>query len=286
MHSTWCRKGTMSKEQATQQSTLSASTPASDPKTWLRVADGIWQHTSSGIYYERPTIDGSPTYRSLKTRDFEAAQKEFYRRRAMGDAAYEKAPMTTVGEVILNYKEAGCPDRFRDERPADTKEAEETNCDNLLEFWEDIPVAIIRTALFDRFCDARKRKIKKKGCSGNRTVDLELNTLRNAFLWACRCELVAHMPLGGRWPRSHSSKKVKHCRDFKPNDAEELHRIAGRLFGWQRSEVLGQTEGVGLGETLRQPQGEGWFGVEFENSARRPFGEFWWDKRLPWLRFA
>lgn len=229
----------MRKNQATEQQTTIPSTPGKDPKTWLRVADGIWQHTSSGIYYERPTIEGSPTYRSLKTRDFEEAQKEYYRRRAKGEAAYQRAPMTTVGEVILNYKEAGCPDRFRDQRPDDTKEAEETNCDNLIDFWEDIPVAIVSVALFDRFCDARKKKIKKKGCSGNRTVDLELNTLRNAFLWACRCELVAHMPLGGRWPRYHSSKKVKHCRDFKPNDAEELHRIAGKLFEWQRSEVLG-----------------------------------------------
>jgi len=74
--------------------------------------------------------------------------------------------MTTVGEVILNYKVAGCPDRFRDERPADTKDAEETNCDNLLDFWEDIPVAIVSVAVFDRYCDVRKKKIKKKGCSG------------------------------------------------------------------------------------------------------------------------
>src|SRR5690349_2165928 len=97
----------MIKNQAPEQPTLPTSTPDTDPKTWLRIADGIWQHTSSGIYYERPTIDGTPTYRSLKTRDFEEAQKEYYRRRAKGDAAYEKAPMTTVGEVILNYKEAG-----------------------------------------------------------------------------------------------------------------------------------------------------------------------------------
>ena len=228
----------MKKNQATEEQT-SITAPSSDPKTWLRVADGIWQHTSSGIYYERPTIDSAPTYRSLKTRNFEEAQKEFYRRRAKGDAAYQKAQFTTVGEIILNYKSGGCLDRFRDERPADTKEAEETNCDNLLDFWEDIPVAVFRVALCDQFCDARKKKIKKKGCTGNRTVDLELNTLRNAFLWACRCELVAHMPLGGRWPRYHSSKKVKHCRDFKPNDAEELHSIAGKLFEWQRSEVLG-----------------------------------------------
>lgn len=227
----------MSQDQSTDKPTT--STAANEPKTWLRVADGIWRHIPSGIYYERPTINGSPTYRSLNTRDLDEAQKEYYRRRAKGDAAYQKAQATTVGEVILNYKEAGCPDRFRQERPTDTQKAEETNCDKLLEFWEDIPVAVVSVAVFDRFCDTRKKSISKKGCSGNRTVDLELNTLRNAFLWACRCELVAQIPLGGRWPRYHSSKKVKHCRDFKPNDAEELHRIARRLFEWQRSEVLG-----------------------------------------------
>ena len=106
MHPTWCPpRDTMSKDQPTEKPTAPAA--ASEPKTWLRVADGIWQHIPSGIYYERPTIAGSPTWRSLNARDFEEAQKEFYRRRAKGDAAYQKAPMTSVGEVILNYKEAG-----------------------------------------------------------------------------------------------------------------------------------------------------------------------------------
>jgi hypothetical protein len=230
----------MSENQETETTTPTTSNPsANNPKVWLRVADGIYRHSPSGIYYERPIVVGTRTWRSLDTRDFDEAHKEFYRRRAKGEAAYQKVPMTQVGEVILNYKEAGCPDRFRDERPADTKSAEETNCDNLLEFWESIPVAIVSVAVFDRYCDARKKRILKKGCSGNRTVDLELNTLRNAFLWACRCELVAQIPLSGRWPRYHSSKKVKHCREFKPHDADELHRIARRLFEWERSEVLG-----------------------------------------------
>jgi hypothetical protein len=257
----------MSKHQPTEKPTTPATT--GEPKTWLRVADGIWQRSPSGIYYERPTIDLIPTYRSLKTRDFDEAQKEYYRRRAQGSAAYQKVLMTTVGEVILNYREAGCPDRFRDERPADTKAAEETNCDNLLEFWEDIPVAIVSVAVFDRYCDTRKKTITKKGCSGNRTVDLELNTLRNAFLWACRCELIPQIPLSGRWPRYHSSKKVKHCREFKPHDAAELHRIAQRLFEWARSEVLGwqvlfeANTGLRTVETLRlrfdaEPYEPGW----------------------------
>jgi hypothetical protein len=167
------------------------------------------------------------------------AQKEFYRSRAQGSAAYQKACAATVGEVVLNYQEAGCPDRFRQERPEDTGDAEDVNCQKLLEFWESIPVACVTIAAFDRYYDWRVGQINQKRGSGARTVELDLNTLRNAFLWACRCELVTHVPMSGEWPRHRSSKNVRHCREFKPHDATKMHRIAGRLFEKPRSEVLG-----------------------------------------------
>ncbi len=40
----------------------------------------------SGIYYERPTINGAPAYRSLFTKNLDEALKEYYRRRAKGTA--------------------------------------------------------------------------------------------------------------------------------------------------------------------------------------------------------
>jgi hypothetical protein len=210
-----------------------------EPKIWKRAADGIWVHIPSGIYYERPTINGASTYRSLFTKNLDEALKEYYRRRAKGDAAYQKVSATTVGEVILNYDAADCPDRFRQDRPVATRDAEKGYCAKLMEFFATILVALVSIAVFDRYYDFRKKQISKAGCSGNRTVDLELNTLRNAFPWACRCELVAQVPLGGHWPKYTSSKSVHHCREFMPHDAAELHGIARRFFETPRSEVLG-----------------------------------------------
>jgi hypothetical protein len=185
-----------------------------EPKTWKRVADGIWLHIPSGIYYERPSINKVPTYRSLFTKSLDEALKEYYRRRAQGAAAYQKASATTVGEVILNYEAAGGPDRFRQDRPLATREAEKGYCAKLIEFFATILVALVSIAVFDRYYDWRKKQITKAGCSGNRTVDLELNTLRNAFLWACPCELVSQIPLGGHWPKYTSGKSVHHSRTF------------------------------------------------------------------------
>jgi hypothetical protein len=44
-------------------------------KTWQRRSKGIWQH-SSGMLYERLTIEGRRTFRSLRATNLESAQKE------------------------------------------------------------------------------------------------------------------------------------------------------------------------------------------------------------------
>ena len=53
-----------------------------------------------------------------------------------------------------------------------------------------------------------------------------------------RREVVSVNPLADR-PRYQPSTKVHHCREFMPDDADELHGIAGHLFGDSRSYVLG-----------------------------------------------
>ena len=39
--------------------------------------------------------------------------------------------------------------------------------------------------------------------------------------------------------RHHNSADSMHCKDLAPADADELHRIAGKLFSDPRSEALG-----------------------------------------------
>ena len=107
----------------------------------------------------------------------------------------------------------------------------------LLGFWEKVCVDKISVKTSDDYRDWRIGRLKRK-TSGTRTVDLELCTLNNAFLFAERKETVRHDPLANR-PRYHDKKKVRHCREFMPEDANELHERVAPLFGRSQSVVLG-----------------------------------------------
>ena len=73
---------------------------------------------------------------------------------------------------------------------------------------------------------------------GLRTIDCELKTLSNAFRYAKRRGLVKLNPLSDR-PKYQPSSTVRHCREFMPMNAEELHAIVRELFKDSRSHVLG-----------------------------------------------
>jgi len=203
-------------------------------KKYELVADGIYKY-ASGVYFERPTLNGCRTWRSLKTSNLKLAREELYRRRS-GVVVTDEKSTTTVGEIIRNYQKDDYPDQQRQLRPARMHELEERNCAVLLPYWDKISVDGVTLAECDRYHDWRVENIKRG--AGHRAVDLDLNTLSNAFLWACRCELVTVNPLASR-PRYCSEKFVHHCREYMPVDADELHRLAQLFFVNTRSEVLG-----------------------------------------------
>ena len=207
-------------------------------KTWTRAADGIWRN-KNGTLYERPKIAGNFTFRSLKTSNLKLAREEYCKRRS-GDYSYaEKTDLLeTVGDVIRLYQKDGYPDRQRQKRPETMNGIEERNCLSLMGFWENIPVDDVTWGACDRYHTWRTKKINH-GKTGNRTVDNDLATLSNAFVWACRCELVKANPLATR-PHYRTDSEIKHCREAMPNDATHLHQIAGELFSRKAcSQVLG-----------------------------------------------
>lgn len=206
-------------------------------KAWERVADGIWRNNASGMLYERPKVNGNFTFRSLKTKNQKHAKEELHRRRS-GVTSAARPSTVTVGAVIRKYQEDDYPDQQRQKRPARMHELEERNCKFLLPFWDKVPVDQVTIANCDRYHDARCKAMVRG--QGHRAVDLDLNTLSNAFVWACRCELVKVNPLATR-PRYCSEKHVHHCREYMPANADELHKLATLLFYGERSqsEVLG-----------------------------------------------
>jgi integrase len=114
-------------------------------------------------------------------------------------------------------------------------------CTNLLPFWDKVPVDAVTNATCDRYCDYRVKLIRAAQAdrAGTRAVDLDLNTLSNAFSWATRCEIVKSNPVADR-PLYHSTSKVRHCRETMPHNSDELHKLAAVFFARRKnSAVLG-----------------------------------------------
>jgi integrase len=203
------------------------------------VETGIYRNVTTGTYFERPKVRGKRTWRSLETKNLKHAREELHRRRSgLSEAAVERAKsQMTVGEIIRRYQKDGYPDHYRQQREGRTMESESRNCIVLLKFFDRYFVSEISLPLFDSYHGWRKKHIKRG--TGDRSVDMDLNTLSNALLWGMRSNLILQNPMNFRRPRYCSAKTVRHCREFMPHDTEALHEIAAVLFSDIRCETLG-----------------------------------------------
>ena len=145
--------------------------------------------------------------------------------------------IVTTGDIIRACQRAGYPDKRLNPRLAETQKIESNNCRMLLQFWNDIPVDQCRDKDCDDYRDWRVRQLTRKA-QGTRMVDLDLNTLNNAARYAKRRGLISANPFSDRL-RYHDPRKVRHCRECMPKDADDLHAIAAPLFAYPRSVVLG-----------------------------------------------
>ncbi|HOC54740.1 MAG TPA: site-specific integrase [Verrucomicrobiota bacterium] len=214
-------------------------------KKWKREADGIYRHLRTNKLYWRPWIDGKRTWECLGTENLKLA-KETYHKRVVGVSARgaervaSASPIPagpTTGQVIRKYEEDGYPDKHKAHRIGPTLEDEKKHCKTLLQFWDGIPVDSAGPAACDRYHSWRNDQGFRHGL-GNRQVDRELNTLNNACRWAARSELIKLNPLAQR-PKYQCSSEIKHCREFMPQNANELHAAAAILFEHRNSVVLG-----------------------------------------------
>jgi integrase len=197
-----------------------------------------------GVYFLRKRGNGIDTDVSLdttrKSKAVEARDAYLASRVASKvGIAFEpndRSRQVTVAEAIKRYREDGYPDKKGNPRQAGPHLRCETDaCDTLLSFFKSDLVDHLHQDILDRYHAWRKRNIAKG--SGNRTTDLELNTLSNALNWAIRKRLIRHNPITKRI-RYHSSITAKHCKSMAPANADELHVIAGKLFQDHRSETL------------------------------------------------
>lgn len=78
---------------------------------------------------------------------------------------------------------------------------------------------------------------KPKG-DGDRTTDLDLNCLNNAYRWALRKKMIKTNPIEKR-VKYRVPSEVKHCREYCLESAAELNAVAGILISSHRSETPG-----------------------------------------------
>lgn|SRR5664280_2563846 len=87
---------------------------------------GIYRYTLNGNYYERPTLNGKRTWRSLKTKNLKSARKKLRWRRCGIARSPRVQPevfprvdseLAIVGDVIHRYQEDGYLDKDLNHRP-------------------------------------------------------------------------------------------------------------------------------------------------------------------------
>jgi hypothetical protein len=221
--------------------------------------------------------NGKPvrTYKTLglnftRQENLNAAREEYQRRRtevAAGRNPYEekkpevKTPdKPTVSGIIRTYVTDNYPDRYLRPRTGRTLEGEKIHCESLLRHWDGQLWDSITPQSWDEYHEQRiveingqetvdawklAQKIAQKAgkpCEvkqpkGDRAVDLERNTLLSAYKYSFRKGIITSNPVT-MLPRFHPTTAVKHCREFKTENADELHEVAGLLFSKRSTEAL------------------------------------------------
>ena len=212
-------------------------------KSRKRVAPSIYR-SKTGRLVERVRVNGRPTWRVLGARTISQAKIEVAARvsdQARALVGLAKSPYapgnSAVAAVIEHYLDAGCPDNQRGRRPAKTESEEKRRCAVLLEHWGGTRAPNIQA--LDRYAKARMKEIEKTGRAGRRTVDLELQTLSNAYRFAVRAGIVPYNPLAIGRPRYSRQGETRHCREVMPESGDELHLIANYFLESSESAVLG-----------------------------------------------
>jgi integrase len=211
--------------------------------SYQRVADGIYQDSRTGAFYERPHIQGRRTWRRLDGHTIKLARESFAQRRA--DATRSKlglarnpyaAKLRTVAQLILAYTEAGYPTAKGAARHPDQNRNVRGRLAHLAPFWGHKTEADI-----DAKADCHRYFTSRKGPNGEPApavaVNYEVLSLSTLFEWALTNGLATANPLKNR-PRL-ARPKIRHCREVAPQTADELHALAAHLFDNPQSAPLG-----------------------------------------------
>lgn len=202
---------------------------------------GIYRDNRTGNLYERPKINGRPTWRKLQSRTLKAARDEHARNRVaqidarLGRAEDPYQPAgANLGQLLDEYKAT-----LRTDHVAAVKEK---NRVLKLAWWKNLSTDQINRANAIAYANFRRSQIRARRpkVNGGRAIDLELNTLAHVTKWAADNSLIGSDPFKARdfsRPTFTDKKAVRHCRDVAPHSAEEAHAHAATLFESRRTEA-------------------------------------------------
>lgn len=212
------------------------------------------------LFFERPYVHGRQTFRALKSITPRKALQELQSNRqkqeqsrigtAIDPYTKPRAPLFTVSDLLDRFARAGFPKRKNVSSARSPREVRElqTHIVNLKAFFkEKDPVQLTQEDLASYHAwrigrIAAKNSLRQiTGRPGHRAVDKERVTLSLAYDFAIKRSRETGIKANPflRVQSFTDPAAIKHCRDFQPESADELHTLC-RYFldaSW-RSEVL------------------------------------------------
>jgi hypothetical protein len=216
-----------------------------------KVPDSLWLYhypNRPREYFCRPWFEGRQREKKLKAVTRSAAEIEVsdlmrdiknYVGAGIGKNPFARTEKVTVSDLCDFYARQKYPRPSGPPAPGVQLKQEKKRVEWLKKWGKNKAADEITLEHVQKYHDWRVRFLKRE-TSGGRTVDLELTTLSNIFLCAMRNKSktgVAGNPIGQG--RVRFQKNVKHCRDFMPRTADELHSLSRYFFQSVETEVFG-----------------------------------------------
>ena len=193
------------------------------------IGGGVYADEIGG-FWARPWINKRRTWRKLKATNPRAAIKE-----ANGDDF--KSNSNKFADLAAEYIKQDCPNRRLEKRDGLSLTSEVTRVKSLTAFFGSFDISEIRMPHYVSYKLWRVKKVERG--TGERTVELEGNTLSNILSYGVATGRIELNFIRSGRPKFQKPEQVKRSRDKAPKNGDELNRLADYFFSDARSEVLG-----------------------------------------------
>lgn len=211
----------------------------------VSIGDGVYKD-EAGSFYVRPSIDGKRTWRKLdavKQRyAIEEARAKFtdHSRAKQGIVKSPFAPADGMFQALSDaYVAAGCPNKKLEPRAVAFATNEKLRLVPLNAFFGKRIAAMIRIPMLTEYAAWRKPQFKKRGCTGERTIDMEFVTLSNVLHYGVAIGEVEFNRVAVGRPRYRKAEDIQRSKERAIKSGDDLHRLAEYFFDSWKSEVMG-----------------------------------------------